>query len=146
MEVQLSHLLKLKISPSNANNDLLSDEEYLAQKNALLEEKQVLQEKVADTEQHVSNWLERCEQFFDFAVDIEEKWIHGTPEERKLIFTIIFGSNSTLVDKKLHIEAKKPFFRTVTLANSDNWRGLRDDFRTMDWHSLSIHLQPIPTI
>ena len=25
-------------------------------------------------------------------------------------------------------------------------RGLRDDFRTMDWHSLSIHLQPIPTI
>ncbi len=123
VEVQLSHLLKLKISPSNANNDLLSDEEYLAQKNALLKEKQVLQEKVADTEQHVSNWLERCEQFFDFAVDIEEKWIHGTPEERKLIFTIIFGSNATLKDKKLYIEAKRPFFRTVKLANSDNWRG-----------------------
>lgn len=123
VEVQLSHLLKLKISPSNVNNDLLSDEEYLLQKSALLKEKETLQEKVADTEQCVSNWLERCEQFFDFAVDIEEKWIHGTPEERKLIFTIIFGSNSTLKDKKLHIEAKRPFFRTVELANSDNWRG-----------------------
>lgn len=146
IETQLSRLLKLKISPNNADNDLLSDEEYLAQKKTLLEEKRILQEKAADTEQGASNWFERCEQFFDFAVDIEEKWIHGTQEERKIIFMILFGSNAVLKDRKLHVEAKKPFFRTVKLANSDNWRGLRDDFRTMDWHSLSIQLQPIPII
>lgn len=123
IEAQLSRLLKLKISPNNADNDLLSDEEYLAQKKTLLEEKRILQEKTADTEQGASNWFERCEQFFDFAVDIEEKWIHGTQEERKTTFMILFGSNAVLKDRKLYVEAKKPFFRTVKLANSDNWRG-----------------------
>ncbi len=126
---QLSQLLKMKISPSNANNSLLSDEEYLLQKNELLKEKALVQEVVSDTEGNVSNWLERCEQFFDFAVNIEEKWIHGTKEDKKIIFSIIFGSNSTMKDKKLHVEARKPFFRTDLVANSLLWRGRPDSNR-----------------
>ena len=113
----------MKISPNNANNDLLSDKEYLTQKNELLEEKSVVQEKLSDTEQNMFNWLERCEEFFDFALDVEKKWIDGTQEERKFIFGVIFGSNSILKDKKLYIEAKKPFFRTALLEDCDTWRG-----------------------
>ncbi len=122
IEVQLSQLLKLKISPNNASNDLLSDDEYLAQKNELLKERVSTQEKLSDIEGNVSNWLERCEQFFDFSVNIEEKWVHGTPEEKKIIFSIIFGSNSLLKDKKLLVDAKKPFFRTALVVDSLHWR------------------------
>ena len=94
-----------------------------------MKEKSLVQELVSDTEGNVSNWLERCEQFFDFAVNVEEKWAHGTKEDKKIIFSIIFGSNSTLKDKKLHVEAKKPFFRTDLVADSLLWRGRPDSNR-----------------
>ncbi|NCU41973.1 MAG: hypothetical protein EOM19_04630 [Candidatus Moranbacteria bacterium] len=126
LEIQLSQLLKMKISPSNINNDLLSDEEYLVQKNAILKEKDIMQERLLDIEKNISNWLERCEEFFDFAVDIENKWRCGTPEEKKFVFSVIFGSNSLLMNKKLNIEAKKPFFRRALLEDSLHWRTGRD--------------------
>lgn len=129
IENQLAQLLKLKISPNNTDGELLSDEEYLKEKQKLVCEKQTIKESISDTEQNRTNWVERCEEFFDFAIDMEQKWLTGTQEERKFIFTIIFGSNSLLGDKKLHIEAKKPFFRTASLADSSHWRGRPDSNR-----------------
>jgi site-specific DNA recombinase len=123
IEQQLSQLLKMKISVGNKNSEMLSDEEYISQKNEILEEKQILKEKIADIEQSSDNWLEQCEQFFDFAVNCEKKWENGSPEMRRMIFSLLFGSNATLEDKILHIKAEKPFFETALLGKSYTRRG-----------------------
>lgn len=123
IENQLTQLLKLKISPNNANGELLSDEEYLKEKQALTKEELIIKDSISDIEQNKTNWVERCEKFFDFAVNMEQKWISGTQTERKFIFTLLFGSNSVLKDKKLLVCAKKPFFRTALTADSSHWRG-----------------------
>ena len=72
IEQQLEGLLKMKISASNANGELLSDNEYMDQKKKLIEEKEIMKEKIADKEQTANNWLEQCEQFFNFAVSCEK--------------------------------------------------------------------------
>lgn len=123
IEQQLDQLLKLKISPNNTNGEMLSDEEYLNQKNSLLKEATVLREKIASIEKNAENWLEHCEQFFEFAVNCERKWQEGSPEVRKFIFSTLFGSNATLKDRKLTIEAEKPFFKTAILKDLSIWRG-----------------------
>ncbi|MFW5884820.1 MAG: recombinase family protein [Patescibacteria group bacterium] len=123
IEKQLSSLLKLKISPNNLNEEMITDEEYQAQKNELVKEKELINEKLLDTEQNASNWLEQCEEFFNFAVSCRKKFNEGSTEEKKIIFTRIFGSNVSLYNKKLLIKAEKTFFETASLTNSYNWRG-----------------------
>ncbi len=126
VESQLSQLLKLKISPSNSNNELLNDEEYLLQKKELVAEKQIYQEKVLNVEQLSENWLEQCEEFFDFALNCEKNWEKDQEGDRKKILSIMFGSNLYLDNKKVFIKAKKPFFRKALLDNPSNWRGRPD--------------------
>ena len=129
IESSLSQLLKFKISSNNQNEELLSDEEYLKQKKELLEEKRVIKDKIEATEQNSENWLEQCEQFFDFTLKAEEKWVTGTREEKRLIISLMFGSNPTLKDGKLLIKAKKPFFEKTKLRKTVNWRGRPDSNR-----------------
>ena len=123
IEQQLGNLLKLKISPSNMNGELISDEEYIDQKSVLLSEKKTINEKLSDIEQNMENWLEQCEQFFDLAVNCEKKWNQNNPGNRKGVFAFMFGSNSLLIDQKVLFKAKKPLFKTALLAKSSNWRG-----------------------
>jgi site-specific DNA recombinase len=129
IEGQLAGLLKMKISLANTNEELLNDEEYLAQKKTLLEEKRVYQEKILDTEQNSKNWLEQCEELFNFAVNCEKRWIADKEGDRKIIFQIMFGSNAYLSDQKLLIKAKKPFLEKAFLQDSFNWRGRPDSNR-----------------
>ena len=122
IDTKLSQLLNLKISPNNINGELISDEEYIERKKELLKEKMQLQEQITAGEQNSLAWLERCEEFFDFAANCKKKWVSGTQDDRKFIFTTIFGSNSILEDGKLLTVAKKPFFETAILQNSSTWR------------------------
>lgn len=122
IDTKVSQLLNLKISPNNLNGDLISDEEYLVRKKELVKEKQQLQENLLATEQGALNWLEQCEDFFDFAVNCKRKWINGQQEDRKLIFTTIFGSNTVLKDGILLTLAKRPFFETALLHKPATWR------------------------
>lgn len=129
IEQQLGNLLKLKISPSNMNSELISEEEYINQKGILLSEKKTIKEKLSDVEQNMDNWLEQCEQFFDLAVNCEKKWHQNKSGNRKGIFAFMFGSNTILIDQKVLFKAKKPLFKTTLLAKSSNWRGRPDSNR-----------------
>ena len=84
IEKQLSQLLQLKISPNNKDEELLSDEEYLEEKRKLQKEKGILEETLSDTQQNKLNWVEHCEEFFDFTSNMQEKWLNGSQEDRKL--------------------------------------------------------------
>lgn len=123
IEQQLGQLLKMKISANNLDESMLSDEEYIAQKNELAEEKKIIKERITDTEQSADNWLEQCESFFDFAVECGKEWEEGDAKARKYIFASLFGSNAILDNKELLVTAEKPFFEAVCFEDSFQWRG-----------------------
>lgn len=100
---RLDNLVKLKISPVNSEGSLLSDEEFLAQKIAIVTEKGKLEESLANQGQRVNNWLEQVEEHFNFALHARHRFEVGTPEEkREMVVTI--GSNLTLLDKVLGLD------------------------------------------
>jgi site-specific DNA recombinase len=107
--LRIDNLVKLKTSSGNADNSLLSDEEYRRQRTALFKEKAKLEELLNDTGQRIDQWVKLCEQTFEFACVARERFVKGDAETKKEILTTI-GSNLTLKDKRLRIEAKKPFF------------------------------------
>jgi len=57
----------------------------------------------------VQRWLELSEQIFEFASTARDRFEKGDSKVKKEILDAI-GSNLTLKDKKLIIEARKPFF------------------------------------
>lgn len=122
LDTKLSRLLDMKISPNNADGSLLSDEEYKLQKQSIVEEKSTLTTTVQQLEDNGMDWLEQCEEFFDFATNIDQNWETGTNGERKLLFTTVFGSNSVLMDQKLRIQSKKPFIERTLLTDRTDWR------------------------
>ncbi|MBD3299754.1 MAG: hypothetical protein GF347_00190 [Candidatus Moranbacteria bacterium] len=125
-EDELRGLLKMKLSKKNLNNEFLDDEEFLIQKKELKQEKKQIREKIEELESRDNNWLEQCEKFFNFAMNIENRWNEDNPEDKKLIFKIMFGSNAVLKDKKLLIKAKNPFIERKKFNKKSEWRGRPD--------------------
>jgi site-specific DNA recombinase len=105
---KLDNLLQLKISPLNMDGSMLSDQEYAKRKASLVEEKIKLEELLNDTGHRVNNWLDIAEKAFGFACNARNKFAEGSNEEKSQILQVI-GSNLTLKDKKLCIQASKTF-------------------------------------
>ena len=105
---RLNNLVRLKTSPQNADGSLLSDTEYGQQRVQLLKEKARLEELFQDTGHRVEQWLELAEKTFEFACAARSWFAAGDLKTKKAILSAI-GSNLTLKDKKLRIEAKNPF-------------------------------------
>jgi len=106
---RLDNLLRLKLSPANADGSLLSDEGYGLQKSRLLAEKVRLEEKLRDVEHRVEQWTEIAEQTFVFACYAREWFAKGSFEDKRHILMAV-GSNLLLQGKILRIDAKNPFF------------------------------------
>jgi len=106
---RIDNLVKLKTSPGNNDHSLLSDEEYGRQRVELLKEKSALEELLRDAGHRVERWVNLSEQVFEFACTARARFAKGDAKTKKEILAAI-GSNLTLKDKKLCIEARKPFF------------------------------------
>jgi site-specific DNA recombinase len=111
---EIDNLVKLKTSPSNADGSRLSDEEYGQRRVKLLKEKAALEKILNGAEHRMEQPLKLSEQVFEFACIVQERFAKGDPKTKKEILTTV-GSNLTLKDKKLLIEARKPF---VILGNT----------------------------
>ena len=72
--------------------DLVTDQEYLRQKEELLAEQRRLKEKHEDTEHRGGNWLELSEKTFLFARYARFWFENGSLKDRKLILEAL-GSN-----------------------------------------------------
>ncbi len=105
---RIDNLVKLKTSPDNADGSLLSDEEYGRQRVELLKEKSALEELLRDAGHRVEQWVKLSERTFEFACTARDRFSKGDVKTKKEILLAI-GSNLTLKDKILCIEAKKPF-------------------------------------
>jgi DNA invertase Pin-like site-specific DNA recombinase len=117
---RIANLVKLKTSASNSDGSLLSDEEYSRQRLVLLKEKARLEESLKDAGHHIEKCLRRSEQAFEFACTVQQRFANGSFEMKKEIVSTV-GSNLTLKDKILIIEARKPFFlleNSLTPASS----------------------------
>lgn len=106
---QIDNLVQLKTSSGNADGSQLSDAEYGQRRVKLLKEKAALEELLQDTGHRIEQWVQLSEQTFEFACTARTRFAKGDSKTKKEILATI-GSNLTLKDKKLSIEARKPFF------------------------------------
>lgn len=88
--------------------DLIGDEEYIKEKRRLLDEQMRLKRIVDNLQHNEGKTEERTAETFVFAHQAKERFQKGSPEEKKAVFCGI-GSNFLLKDKKLFIQAEKPF-------------------------------------
>ena len=106
---KLDNLLKMKISPQNANGDVIDEAEYIEQRKTLLREKEDLLSKMNDTNARMNNWYDLTEKTFNFAV-YARYWFNNGDLKTKTSILAALGSNLMLKDKKLLIDGTKPFF------------------------------------
>jgi DNA invertase Pin-like site-specific DNA recombinase len=118
---RIDNLLKLKTSPNNADGILLSDDEYGLQRVQLLEEKAALEELLRDAGHRVDQWLRLSEQTFEFACVTRKRFAEGDAATKKEILLAI-GSNLTLKDRILRIQARKPLFILEKSLSADGQR------------------------
>jgi len=107
--VKIDNLVKLKTSPGNSDGSLLSDGEYAARRADLIREKGELEELLKDTGLRVEQSLNLSEKLFEFACSARHRFAKGDTVTKRAILHAV-GSNLALIDKKLKIEAKKPFY------------------------------------
>lgn len=87
---------------------LLTDEEYLAQKNVFTLEKASLEEKIATLSTRQDNWMDQTDKAFSFMKGIRERFENGDMIEKRSIISAV-GSNLVLKDRKLDISPNGVF-------------------------------------
>ena len=100
---ELLDLIDLKL------RGLLSDDEYLAKKRQLEEERAQLQELLEDTDGRFTDVLNRCIEVFDFASQAKTLFENGSLEDKRAVLRFT-GSNLVLKDRILTIQPQKPLF------------------------------------
>ncbi len=120
---RIDNLVRLKTSTNNGDGSLLSEEEYSRQRFELLKEKSHLEESLQNTGGRLEKWLTLAEETFEFASTARNRFATGDGMVKKQILMTI-GSNLILTDKRLSIEAKKPF---SLLENSFIASGLKKE-------------------
>jgi DNA invertase Pin-like site-specific DNA recombinase/predicted metal-binding protein len=107
IDAKLQNLLALRIAPENHDGQLLSDSEYLAQKNRLTREKLLLESKLEGAESQDRMVVELTAETFRLAAYARAWFRHGDAERQRTVLAAV-GSNRTFLDKKLLMSATKP--------------------------------------
>jgi site-specific DNA recombinase len=115
---QIDGLVNLKTSSGNRDGSMLSDTEYMQRRGSLLKEKAVLEELLNDAGHRVERQLKLSEEVFEFACTAQERFAKGDVATKKQILATM-GSNLILKDKKLLIEATKPFFILENITSTE---------------------------
>lgn len=114
---RLDNLVKLKISTQNTNGELLSDNEFKNQKEIIINEKGLLEEKLNDTGDRITKWVELTEKTFNFACYARDQFAEGDFTTKKEILMGL-GSNLSLKDKVVLVNLDKPL-QFVKLAKNE---------------------------
>lgn len=108
---RLENLINLKTSPRNTDDQLLSDDEYQRQRTRLLKEKARLETLLAaGLDPHRA--IQAVTDTLSMSARARAEFQKGSPETKRRILVAV-GSNLTLSNKKLNIDAKIPF-RIIT--------------------------------
>lgn len=105
---QIDSLLLKYTSPENAENQIITEEEYTRLRSVLLKEKNELEAELNATGEKIEEWLKLSERTFNFARYARLWFAKGDLETKRAIFACL-GSKLILKDKKVFIQLKKPF-------------------------------------
>ena len=86
--------------------ELIGDDEYVRQRKELVLEDERLQERLRKLD--ASSWLEPSRDLFLFSNRAYFWFLHGDNDLKRIILSTV-GSNLLLKDKKVSIDARKPF-------------------------------------
>jgi DNA invertase Pin-like site-specific DNA recombinase len=120
---ELDNLTKLRI------RDLLSDEEYIKQRQEL-ERKQLGFTQKLDALAEQAKRFEPSASIISFNHCLLSRFQAGNLQRRRMILTTV-GSNLILKDKKLSIDARKPFRRWTESGDISDLRAFVKDVRTL---------------
>jgi site-specific DNA recombinase len=84
----------------------LTKQEFEERKNKVTQEKERMNKLMKDTDERVSDWIEKAEKYFSFAENVTERFNTGSMEVRKGILSAL-GSNLYLKDGELKVELEK---------------------------------------
>jgi predicted metal-binding protein len=110
-DARLKNLLALKISPENVGGDLLSDREFLKEKNRLVREKLQLESSINEKADINRRLSELTRKTFCFSAYARIWFAKGDRERQRTILSGV-GSNLTIRDGRLLIQAKNFFIPT----------------------------------
>jgi len=120
---RMDNLLRLRL------RDLVSDEEYARERQALERERIRLRE-IATQAADDGSWFEPVRDVVSFSIHAASWFRAGDAETRRLILQTA-GSNPVLKDKRLSIDAAKPFRRWANDAGHSTLRGNVKEVRTL---------------
>lgn len=121
-KVQLAELTSLRL------RRLLSDDEFVRERQRLEMEQLRLNEKVAGSEQSPDRF-EPVRDLISMRNQAVEWFRHGGDDEKRLIIETV-GSNPSLMSKMLSVQAAKPFVQSPSLANLPRLCGVVEEVRT----------------
>lgn len=107
-------------------NDLIDDQEYLKEKKRLLEEKIKIEESLKNGTGNGRKAIELTEKTLIFASQAKDRFQNGSLEDKRSILQG-FGSNLSLLDKKLIIQIEKPL-----LILENGLRGVNGENRSLE--------------
>jgi hypothetical protein len=102
----------MKLSPANADGELLTDEEYLRQKAVIRRELDEVKERLAAVQGQGKTWVDDCERFFRFAQRLVRSFDRASADDKRALL-LLACSNLTLKDGKVAAVYQEPY---ATLA------------------------------
>ncbi len=120
-ETRLKNLIDMRL------NDQLDDKDYENRRKQLQLEQLKLNEQIKTLE-NTDNGLELFKDCLELRKQAKKWFIKGNLEIKRLIIEIT-GSNFEILDRKLRIQAKKPFLEIPDLAGFPNLLALVEDVR-----------------
>jgi hypothetical protein len=120
VSVQLSELTSLRL------RNLIADEEFIRNRQALQQEQLSLAERI---KQNKAVGFEPLTEIISFSRRAADWFRLGSSDTKRLILETV-GSNLALTDKKLNIEARKPFQRLAKAHDFPKRCGVIEDVRT----------------
>ena len=135
-QIRLDNLLRLKISPNNKNNELLSDEEFIQQKKETLLEMKIIKEKIGDTDQRSQNWFNNCVEYFDFNKRLIEKIQKTTPQKKRELFEFFYYN--PVLSEKLLVNSDKSPHKFIISANLKKQATITTNFASIKAKTTSL--------
>jgi len=123
--------------------EFIGDEDFVRQRAELAKEEERLKERQRQLE--ASAWLEPSRDLFLFSHRARYWLLHGDSDQKRVILSTV-GSNLFLRDKKLSIDAKKPFCILREIDSSSLLRAAVTDVRTFFENEPSVFIPKLPEL
>jgi len=107
--IEMDNLLKLKISPTNKDGSLLSDERYKEENGKLEKKLKEIEKQLKSVDERMIQSNKDIAEKFDFATTARKRFATGDPKTRRDIFEGL-GSHLKLLNKEVYCDSPEYMF------------------------------------